>query len=307
MPTQPSKNLDTFPNPHPDRDYIIEIECPEFTCLCPKTGQPDFASLTLEYAPDRLCVELKSLNVYIWSYSNEGHFHEDVTNRILNDLVAVTHPRYLRLRAKFNVRGGLYTTVEVVHRQSGWNSPPPPPADLPREIQELPERETPAATPAKASAAPVTPASKTRNPVPLTEPDAPLATPPKPRHPVPLTEPAAPVTPAPKPRHPVPLAEPDAPVATPSSTGNGSRMLRRPRRSDPPPPAEAAPPAETIIEPPLPEPVVRQDGLYIGIDFGTTGCRAIAVDINGTLKAEMSAPIAAPARHNDQETQDPTV
>ncbi len=144
MPTQPSKNLDTFPNPHPDRDYIIEIECPEFTCLCPKTGQPDFATLSLEYVPDRLCVELKSLKLYVWSYRNEGHFHEDVTNRILNDLVAVTHPRYLRLRAKFYVRGGLYTTVEVVHRQSGWQAPPPPPADLPREIQELPAKQAPA-------------------------------------------------------------------------------------------------------------------------------------------------------------------
>ena len=307
MPSQPSKNLDTFPNPHPGRDYIIEIESPEFTCLCPKTGQPDFATLSLEYVPDRLCVELKSLKLYIWSYRHEGHFHEDVTNRILSDLVAITQPRYMRLRAKFNVRGGLYTTVEVVHRQSGWNSPPPPPADLPREIQELPERETPGVTPAKAPAVPATPVSKTRNPVPLIEPDAPLATPPKPRHPVPLTEPAAPVTPAPKPRHPVPLAEPDAPVATPSSTGNRFRMLRRTRRSDPPPPAEAAPPAETIIEPPLPEPVVRQDGLYIGIDFGTTGCRAIAVDAGGTVKAEMSAPIAAPVRNNDQVTQDPTV
>ena len=175
MPTQPSKNLDTFPNPHPDRDYIIEIECPEFTCLCPRTGQPDFASLTLEYVPDRLCVELKSLKLYIWSYRNEGHFHEDVTNRILNDLVAVMHPRYLRLRAKFNVRGGLYTTIEVVHRQSGWEAPPPPPADLPREIQELPARDPPAAAPTKAPAAKAMPASKTRNPVRLTEPVTPAA------------------------------------------------------------------------------------------------------------------------------------
>jgi 7-cyano-7-deazaguanine reductase len=288
VPSQPSKNLDTFPNPHPGRDYIIEIESPEFTCLCPKTGQPDFATLSLEYVPDRLCVELKSLKLYIWSYRHEGHFHEDVTNRILSDLVAVTQPRYMRLRAKFNVRGGLYTTVEVVHRQSGWNSPPLPPPDLPREIQELPARETPAAAPAKAPAAPVVPASKTRNPVPLTEP-------------------AVPVAPAPKPRNPVPLTEPDAPATPVPPASNRFRMLRRTRRSDPPPPAEAVSPAETIIAPPPPEPVVRQDGLYIGIDLGTTGCRAIAVDINGTLKAEVSAPIAAPARNNDQVTQDPTV
>ena len=311
MPTQPSKNLDTFPNPHPGRDYIIEIESPEFTCLCPKTGQPDFATLSLEYVPDRLCVELKSLKLYIWSYRHEGHFHEDVTNRILSDLVAVTHPRYMRLRAKFNVRGGLYTTVEVVHRQSGWNSPPPPPADLPREIQELPAREPPAATPAKTPAAPVATAPKPRNPVPLTELAAPVAPVSKPRIPVPLTEPATPVTPAPKPRSPVPLAEPDAPAATERSANNRFRMLRRNRRSDPPPIAEP-PPIEAaieapVIEPPPPKPVVRQDGLYIGIDLGTTGCRAIAVDDNGKIKAETSAPIVAPVRNNDQVTQDPTV
>ncbi|WP_372522967.1 preQ(1) synthase [Sulfuricaulis sp.] len=282
MSTQPSKNLDTFPNPHPGRDYIIEIESPEFTCLCPKTGQPDFATLSLEYVPDRLCVELKSLKLYIWSYRHEGHFHEDVTNRILSDLVAVLQPRYMRLRAKFNVRGGLYTTVEVVHRQSGWNSPPPPPADLPREIQELPAREAPAATPAKAPAVSVATAPKPRDPVPLAEPAAPVATPPKPRNPVPLTEPAVPAAPAP-----------------PAS--NRFRMLRRTHRSEPPPTAA------TIIEPAPPEPVVRQDGLYIGIDLGTTGCRAIAVDASGTIKAEMSAPIAAPLRKDDQVTQDPTV
>ena len=114
MPTQPSKNLDTFPNPHPGRDYIIEIEAPEFTCLCPKTGQPDFATLSLEYVPDRLCVELKSLKLYIWSYRHEGHFHEDVTNRILSDLVAITQPRYMRLRAKFNVQIGRASCRERV-------------------------------------------------------------------------------------------------------------------------------------------------------------------------------------------------
>lgn len=120
MPTQPSKQLETFPNPHPGRDYLVEIEMPEFTCLCPKTGQPDFATLALDYVPDGACVELKSLKLYIWSFRNEGHFHEDVTNRILADLVAALSPRYLRLRAKFNVRGGLYTTVTVEHRQPGW-------------------------------------------------------------------------------------------------------------------------------------------------------------------------------------------
>jgi len=286
MPTQPSKNLDTFPNPHPGRDYIIEIESPEFTCLCPKTGQPDFATLSLEYVPDRLCVELKSLKLYIWSYRHEGHFHEDVTNRILSDLVAVTQPRYMRLRAKFNVRGGLYTTVEVEHRQSDWNRLPPPPADIPREIQTLPAREPPAVTSARTSTAPV-------------------ATAPKPRNPVPLTEPVATVTPTPKPRSAVPLAEPDAPAATERLASNRFRMLRRNRRSEAPP-IEATI-EEPVIEPPPPKPVVRQDGFYIGIDLGTTGCRAIAVDDSGTIKAEMSAPIAAPARHDDQVTQDPTV
>lgn len=115
MPTQPSKNLDTFPNPHPGRDYIIEIESPEFTCLCPKTGQPDFATLSLEYVPDRLCVELKSLKLYIWSYRHEGHFHEDVTNRILNDFVAVAGPRWIEVVGDFTVRGGIKTVVRAAH------------------------------------------------------------------------------------------------------------------------------------------------------------------------------------------------
>jgi 7-cyano-7-deazaguanine reductase len=120
MPTTPSKELDTFSNPHPDRDYTIRIRIPEFTCLCPKTGQPDFATLTLEYVPDLLCVELKSLKLYVWSFRDEGAFHEDVTNRILNDLVAACEPRFMRLRAEFNVRGGIYTDVVVEHRQPDW-------------------------------------------------------------------------------------------------------------------------------------------------------------------------------------------
>jgi 7-cyano-7-deazaguanine reductase len=121
MPTAPSKALETFPNPHPDRDYTIRIRIPEFTCLCPKTGQPDFATLTLEYVPDLLCVELKSLKLYAWSFRDEGAFHEDVTNRILNDLVSACKPRFIRLRAEFNVRGGIYTDVVVEHRQPDWN------------------------------------------------------------------------------------------------------------------------------------------------------------------------------------------
>ncbi|BAU57650.1 NADPH dependent preQ0 reductase [Halorhodospira halochloris] len=117
MTTDSSSLLETFTNPNPDRDYTIQMEIPEFTCLCPKTGQPDFATLKLEYIPDRLCVELKSLKLYVWSYRDTGAFHEAVTNRILNDLVTVTAPRYMKLTAEFNVRGGIWTTVVVEHPQ----------------------------------------------------------------------------------------------------------------------------------------------------------------------------------------------
>jgi len=123
MTTAPSKTLETFPNPQPARDYTVRIRVPEFTCLCPKTGQPDFAELTLEYIPEGLCVELKSLKLYVWSFRDEGAFHEDVTNRILTDLVAATQPRFMRLTADFNVRGGIYTTVVVEHRAEGWTQP----------------------------------------------------------------------------------------------------------------------------------------------------------------------------------------
>ena len=123
MSTQPSKELDTFPNPHPQRDYTIRIRIPEFTCLCPKTGQPDFATLNLEYVPDARCVELKALKLYVWSFRDEGAFHEDVTNRILEDLVEACAPRFMRLTAEFNVRGGIYTTVVAEHRDSRWTPP----------------------------------------------------------------------------------------------------------------------------------------------------------------------------------------
>jgi 7-cyano-7-deazaguanine reductase len=128
MSIRPSKDLETFPNPHPERDYTIRIRMPEFTCLCPKTGQPDFATLYLDYVPDQHCVELKSLKLYVWSWRDEGAFHEAVTNRILTDLVAACQPRYLRLRAEFYVRGGIYTDVVVEHRQPGWQ--PAPAVDL---------------------------------------------------------------------------------------------------------------------------------------------------------------------------------
>lgn len=120
MPSQPLKQLETFLNPAPHRDYRIHMEIPEFTCLCPKTGQPDFAVLTLDYIADKVCVELKSLKLYIWSFRNEGHFHEDVTNRILDDLVRAVKPRYMRLTARFHVRGGIFTNVVAEHRKKGW-------------------------------------------------------------------------------------------------------------------------------------------------------------------------------------------
>ena len=123
MSTQPSRDLETFDNPHPRRDYTIRIRMPEFTCLCPKTGQPDFATLDLEYVPDARCVELKSLKVYVWSFRDEGAFHEDITNRMLDDLVAATAPRFMRLTAEFNVRGGVYTNVIAEHRATDWTPP----------------------------------------------------------------------------------------------------------------------------------------------------------------------------------------
>ena len=129
MSTQPSKNLETFDNPNPERDFTIRIDVPEFTCLCPKTGQPDFATFLIEYIPDLLCVELKSLKLYMWSFREEGAFHEAVTNQILNDLVKATAPRFMRLTGKFNVRGGIYTDVIAEHRAEGWS--PSDPVSLP--------------------------------------------------------------------------------------------------------------------------------------------------------------------------------
>jgi len=129
MATRPSKSLETFANPAPERDYLVHIEIPEFTCLCPLTGQPDFALLLLDYVPDRRNVELKALKLYIWSYRNEGAFHEAVTNRIVDDLVRALKPRFVRLTARWYVRGGLFTTVVAEHRKRGWR--PQPRVDLP--------------------------------------------------------------------------------------------------------------------------------------------------------------------------------
>jgi 7-cyano-7-deazaguanine reductase len=122
MPSRPSKRLQTFRNPAPARDYRIQMSLPEFTCLCPLTGQPDFAVLELEYVPDRLCVELKSLKLYAWSFRDQGAFHEAVANRIADDLVRALRPRHLRLTARFNVRGGIATSVVVEHRKRGWKA-----------------------------------------------------------------------------------------------------------------------------------------------------------------------------------------
>jgi 7-cyano-7-deazaguanine reductase len=123
--TSPSNRLETFANPSPHSDYTIRMSIPEFTCLCPKTGQPDFATLELEYVPHERCVELKSLKLYIWSFRDRGSFHEAVTNEILATLVGATSPRFMRLTAKFNVRGGIYTTVVAEHRAPGWIAKPP--------------------------------------------------------------------------------------------------------------------------------------------------------------------------------------
>jgi 7-cyano-7-deazaguanine reductase len=125
----PSGDIETFPNPSPGRDYTIRMQIPEFTCLCPRTGQPDFATLDLEYVPEALCVELKSLKLYMWSFRDRGAFHEAVTNEIADRLVATLQPRFLRISARFNVRGGIYTTVIAEHRASGWS--PADPVKLP--------------------------------------------------------------------------------------------------------------------------------------------------------------------------------
>ena len=129
MPTTPSKQLDTFPNPHPQRDYEVEFSCPEFTCVCPMTGQPDFATFTITYVPDKTNVELKSLKLYLWSFRDEGHFHEDVTNIILNDIVAAIDPRRITVVGDFNVRGGIRTVVRASHvKTAGTNGKAKPAA-----------------------------------------------------------------------------------------------------------------------------------------------------------------------------------
>jgi 7-cyano-7-deazaguanine reductase len=121
---QPSKQLETFNNPNKQRDFHIHMEIPEFTCLCPITGQPDFAIINLDYIPEELCIELKSLKLYIWSFRNEGCFHEAVTNQMLDDMVAAINPKFMRVTAKFYVRGGIFTNVVAEHRKAGWQPQP---------------------------------------------------------------------------------------------------------------------------------------------------------------------------------------
>jgi len=125
MSTQPNRTLDVFPNPNPERDYTIHIRMPEFTCLCPKTGQPDFATLKLDYVPDQTCLELKALKLYIWSFRDVGAFHEAVTNQILDDFVRACSPRFMRLTSDFKVRGGLYTEVVADYQHADWQPPHP--------------------------------------------------------------------------------------------------------------------------------------------------------------------------------------
>ena len=125
MSTKPSKELETFDNPQPGRDFTIKIDVPEFTCLCPKTGQPDFATIKIAYVPNQKCVELKALKLYMWSFREEGAFHEAVTNQILDDLVNATQPNFMRVTAEFYVRGGIYTTVVAEHRADGWSPAEP--------------------------------------------------------------------------------------------------------------------------------------------------------------------------------------
>ena len=138
-PSAPQKHLDVFANPAPERDYVIEFVIPEFTCNCPLTGQPDFAQFTIEMIADRLCVELKSLKLYLWSYRNEGAFHEQVTNAILDAIVAATKPRFARIRARWNVRGGIYTNLAAEYRAKGWKPAAPVTlGELPKGDQSRP-------------------------------------------------------------------------------------------------------------------------------------------------------------------------
>lgn len=289
MTTKPSKELETFANPNPGRDYTIAIRIPEFTCLCPKTGQPDFATLYLDYVPERKCVELKSLKLYIWSFRDEGHFHEAVTNRIADDLLAALQPRYLRLRARFYVRGGIYTNVIVEHRAPGFTAAIP----APERREPAPEdKHRSSTTSAPAPAAEARPDSKSAS----KSAGAPAA----------------------------------APKERPSGATRVSELARmiiegqhldphrdeepehgRARRAKPPPA-----PADTVQSLDTKSPETKSSDtksrarpgagapLYIGLDVGTTGCRACAIGLDGHVQAEVTAPIPAPTVRDAEVTQD---
>lgn len=283
MPIAPTKRLETFPNPQPDRDYIIAIETPEFTCLCPKTGQPDFATVALEYVPDRLCVELKALKLYLWSYRNQGAFHEQVTNTILNDLVATTQPRYASLAMRFNVRGGIYTTVTAEYRKPGWQPPPARPEHLPRVVEELPGRETEDASPPQHGAKPKKP-PRSASPRPVVNPPPSPAT-------VHKSEPPQPGA-----------AEPTLSNPATAPLSGRFRMLKRTRT-----PGTPAATDEQAASVPTPPPAVARSvrDVYIGIDIGTSGCRAVAIGADGKLLAHAETQLATPLKHGAEITQDP--
>ena len=285
----PGKTLESFENPHPERDYIIEIETPEFTCLCPKTGQPDFATIQIEYVPDKACIELKSLKLYYWSYRDEGAFHEKVTNTILDDLVAAIAPRYLHISAIFNVRGGVYTTIQAEYRRPGWQPLPPAPDHLPREKQDFPDdrldqevkqgpevNQASAARPAAAAQAPEQAAQKAADKSVSTR-----------RQRFPMLGRA---------RQKTPVSPPEAmPEIRPAP----------PAPDLPPDPEQQTQGPETLDVPPPEEVFARDNPVYLGIDLGTTGCRIVAVDYSGNQITQAESPIASPARRDNQVTQDP--
>jgi hypothetical protein len=270
MPTKPSKELETFQNPNPGRDYTIAIRIPEFTCLCPKTGQPDFATLHLRYVPDTKCVELKSLKLYVWSFRDEGHFHEKVTNQILDDLVAAVKPRYMRVRARFNVRGGIYTNVTVEYRMPGYT------AEIPK-----PARQEKAPPPASGRSA-----AKQESPKPPESAESGEVPGDRPRKPTRVSDLARMIVEG---KH---LDHDDA--------EDDEIAARRRKTSSAPQTAKTSDSSSR-----------RKAGgdapLFVGIDIGTTGCRTVAIGLDGGTVADASAPISAPVMRGAEITQDPAL
>ncbi|MBI5612486.1 MAG: NADPH-dependent 7-cyano-7-deazaguanine reductase QueF [Gammaproteobacteria bacterium] len=294
MPTTPSKHLETFPNPDPGRDYTIEIRIPEFTCLCPKTGQPDFATLYLDYVPDQRCVELKALKLYIWSFRDEGAFHEAVTNTILNDLVSATAPRFMRLRAEFNVRGGLYTAVTVDYRMPGWTPPGPVP-------KPLPERAVVDTPPPSDSAQVLAPVTASLSP----------PTPPAPEPPAAAPE----VKPESSPPRPWERGarQPEAKPAEPASRGL-AQQRKLPESLRPPAPrgaevkpteAKAPVPSKPAVTPPAPK--KKPEPVFLGIDLGSAGCRLCAIDEQRRIVATARTPLPPAIKRGAEISQDPAL